>query len=218
MKKLALILAFLACGAASAPAALITYNGTDANRGRRIDFKVDGQNKRYFAGVYDITIDSTLDTIAMCVELFKTIGPDTYNLTTAPPSSINSGARISWLVENFLQLIDTQDGGAGLQLALWDLVHDGGDGFAAGRVRSNNSTNLQVLSIANRFLSASNGQSSNGAVVLFTNNIDNGKMRQTLITGGPTPGGDQVPEPGTVILIGSALLAAGLLRRRRRPV
>ena len=62
-----------------------------------------------------------------------------------------------------------QKQGAALQLAIWDVVHDGGDGFAAGRIRQSadalNPTDSIVLSLANSFLSASLGQTQTGGIV-----------------------------------------------------
>ena len=93
-------------------------------------------------------------------------------------NSINNGGRIDWMLRNTLPAINAQfdaslkqKQGAALQLAIWDVVHDGGDGFAAGRIRQSadvlNPTDsiVIVLSLANSFLSASLGRTQTGGIV-----------------------------------------------------
>lgn len=216
MKPLLALAAILSLGL-PASAGTITFNGVDTDRGRNIWFNADGRDRYVFSGAYDITVNGEIDVLAMCVEFFKTISTGTYDSVLDAPSTINLGNRIAWLIERNLQFIDSRDKGAGLQLALWDLVHDSGDGFAAGRIRRSSSytTNAAVLGFANDFITSSIGQSSNSAVIYWNTNQGDGKMRQTLISGVPNPGGEEVPEPATVLLMGSALLGCAWMRRRR---
>lgn len=210
----------LLASAAAAPAALLTYNGHDNSRGEDIYLQVNGRENTVFAGVVEITIDNIFNSDALCVEFFKTISEGDFATNITTPDAINEGGRIAWLVENYLSTVNSTAIGAGLQLAVWDLVHDSGDGFASGQIRSavNYTTPADVLAYANDFLLWSQNQSSSNALVYFNNNIGNGNMRQTLIGPGPTPGEDQVPEPATVFLTGAALLAFGALNQRRKKV
>lgn len=91
-----------------------------------------------YAGAVNITVsdtvDGTVDTIAFCVDLFTSSGLSTYNTTLQSPSTVTNGGRVAWLLQS-LPSVDTATEGSGLQLAIWDIVHDNGDGLAAGVVR-----------------------------------------------------------------------------------
>ena len=73
-----------------------------------------------------------------------------------------------------------------LQLAIWDIVHDGGDGFLTGSVLWGPSsitglTQVQI-DIANRYLADSLGQSVMTGLSIYTNTDPNtGLPVQTLM-------------------------------------
>lgn len=64
-----------------------------------------------------------------------------------PDAYDSDGGAAAWLMQTFLPVVNAAMGstrqidGAALQLAIWDTIHDGGDGFAIGRVRSTGNTN-----------------------------------------------------------------------------
>src|SRR5204862_499848 len=134
--------------------------------------------------------------------------------------------RVAWLVDNSLQptevpaspselpsadWVTSSAKGAGLQLAIWDIVHDNGDGFAAGRVQAagdpGNPTDPAVLSWAQFYESASVGKQSVHAFIYDNVDMGNGQPAQMLagpqyLDGGPTPPtftAFDTPEPSTFV-------------------
>ena len=101
--------------------------------------------------------------------------------------------------------------GAALQLAIWDIVHDNGDGFNAGRIRQSgdalNPTDAIVLAQANNFLASSLGRPLQGGIVYV--NVLGPTSMQRLIS-------DSVPEPSSYGLMLTGCAAIGWLRRKRR--
>ena len=106
--------------------------------------------------------------------------------------------------------------GAGIQLAIWDIVEDGGDGFSAGSVQAvtdtgnpedPNVTDPNVLRWARFYEWVSKGKSSDSAFVYQNVNMPTGQPAQMLegplfLDGGPVP----APEPSTFALAGLALM------------
>jgi hypothetical protein len=110
--------------------------------------------------------------------------------------------------------------GAGIQFAIWDIVHDGGDGFSSGRVQSSAYTDLGILQWAQYYESASVGKSSALAFIYLNVSFSDGSPAQTLagplfLDGGPRPNAP-VPEPGTLMLGGVALIAIGSVAQRKK--
>ena len=100
--------------------------------------------------------------------------------------------------------------GAALQIAIWDVVHDGGDGLSAGRIRSasnQNSNSTAAYTLATTWISESTGHAVNNVTIMI--NTAGTSQMQTLIS----YDGVLTPEPGT-ILCGAGLAAIVLFRRR----
>jgi len=240
-------LLLLACGLASS--STIVATGVDWSRGESIWINADGKDTpAYFAGVIDITVNDTEGSFnrdTLCVDLFTDIYlGQQYDTTVVGPGDVagKSLPRVSWLVDNALlptqnsgytsalpsaDWVSTVDQGAGIQLAIWDIVHDGGDGFSLGRVQAGsaaNPTSAGVLAWAQTYEGLSFGQSSNLAYIYQNVDLGTGQPAQMLAgplfqDGGPIPGNQDpladAPEPGTLLLAGSALIAAGCLFRRK---
>ncbi len=203
----------------------------------------------YFAGVVLISLSENgqqYDRDTLCVDLFTDIYIGvTYNTTVTDPNSIpgENLNRVAWLLNNALMptqgpvyssalpssdWVTTASQGAGIQLAIWDITTDGGDGFSSGRVQAATapgaSTDPTVLAWAKLYESLSLGKSSNQAFVYVNSAIDSGLPAQMLEgpifkDGGPTPLGlnptgiDPTPEPATYVLAGFALVGLGLVKR-----
>ena len=229
----ALRLAFVTClTLAGASATSITYSGDDPNRSFDIWFSAAYQTGDTFlngqpapspqtidvnvtAGIANLLIDGLYTVDAVCVDFFVLISNGVYDVNLLGPNAVGGGTRVAWMLRNTLPTINTQvdpllkrQQAAAFQLAVWDVVHDGGDGFASGRIQSSQSTPTDsiVLTWANTFLGDSAGHTVLGGTVY--QNVNGPLTSQRLMS-------DTVPEPSTyaMLLGGGALL--GLYRRRR---
>ena len=218
-----------------ASATTISFQGLDAARSAQVwmnftylagDVMLNGNtassttsvNEQIGVGVLNVAFDGSLQLQdAFCVDRFRYISNGNYTVNLSAPSTITNGNRAAWLLHDILPQINAAPVGtqqrnlaAALQMAIWDIIQDGGDGFTAGRIRrstsSSNPTNSIILSLANSFITQSNGQSYTNALVL--SNVSVGSYTQRLIV-------DGVPEPSTWALALTGLLWAGLRRAKR---
>ena len=236
----------LLCGPALANT-IIMPTGVDWSRGEGLWIREDGvDTNAYFGGVIFLSISDGVQQWSrdsLCVDLFTDIYlGQQYGTTILTPSEVpgKNLQRVSWLVDNALlptqvsatssalpvnQWVTTAAQGAGIQLAIWDIVHDGGDGFSSGRVQAvtdpAHPTDASVLAWANLYESDSLGRSSNLAYIYQNVNLGNGQPAQMLagplfLDHGPAP----APEPVTLAMVGGALVVFGVAFRRRavRPV
>jgi len=230
IRNQALRLAFLTIFTlAGAGATTITYSGVDPNRSFDIWFTasyvtgdqlLNGQpspndqtiDVNLTAGVANLLIDGLYLTDAICLDFFTLISNGVYDVNLLGPDAVSSGTRVAWMLHNTLPTINAladstekQMRGAAFQLAVWDIVHDNGDGFFAGRIRGSAQTDNLVLSYAASYLSSSNGQSQAAGIVY--QNVAGSDVSQLLMS--------DAPEPSTyaMLLTGGAML--GLWRRRR---
>jgi hypothetical protein len=225
------VAAALFCGIARADS--IVVNGVDTNRGMGSAngndlwiFENGTTNENaYFAGVIVITVSNAGGTPylrdSLCVDLFTGIGVGgSYTTTVLHPDQVSGKhlGRVSWLVDNVLPSVAGPAQGAGLQLAIWDIVHDGGDGFSTGNVRASpdpaHPTNADALGYAVTYEAMSDNKYSDLAFV-YDNRDGYGREVQMLIgpqfsDGGPSP----VPEPSDLML-GVVLVLGGCLVQRR---
>ena len=226
----------------TAAASTIDATGVDSTRGEYgVWITADGADMNtYFAGVISIQLNNGSTSVnrdTLCVDLFTDIYlGQTYATNVLVPSDMpgKNLEWVSWLVDN--ALLPTQNNtyasalpqsdwvtdpsqGAGIQLAIWDIVEDGGDGFSSGRVQQGsvaNPTDPQVLYWAKTYEALSVGHTSNDAFVYLNVNVGNGQPAQMLEgpefykDGGPQP----APECSTLLIVGSALVAIGSIRRR----
>lgn len=226
-----IIAAALLCGTAAADT--IVVNGVDNSRGESVWMNENGADvDAFFAGVILIELNTANGSYfrdTLCVQLFTDIYLyQEYGTTVVAPDS-PAQDRVSWLVDNELPTIvptvpasiESAEG-AGLQLAIWDLIEDGGDGFLKGKVQEGsaaNPTDATVLFWAEtyRSLALMPGHSSSDAFVYLNVNLGNGSPAQDLEgpafhnDGGPQP----APEASTLVLAGTALAALGLVGRRK---
>ena len=91
----------------------------------------------------------------------RSIAGGTYN-TALDFADTPNLKRVAWLLNNYYPTNAVT--GAGLQLAIWDIMSDNGDGFTSGLVRKSTSngspTNATVLADAIQYEALSVGKSS----------------------------------------------------------
>jgi hypothetical protein len=216
---------------AGASATTIGYSGVDPLRSFDIWFSatynpgdqfLDGQTAgstttidvNLTTGIANLLIDGLFTVDAVCVDFFTLISNGTYDVNLLGPSAITNGTRIAWMLQNTLPSINTQSDpvtrnqqAAAFQLAVWDIIHDNGDGFNAGRIQAATgpqATNAIVLFWASAFVGGTVGQSSNAGVVY--QNVGGVGVSQQLMSG--------VPEPSSYALMITGTLILGLFRRR----
>ena len=140
-----------------------------------------------------------------------------YNSAAYLPRTFAHEDRVAWLYVNALPTVTTVTQGEALQLAIWDIIHDNGDGLTVGRVQSSTSTPTAVITQVATYLANSLGQSSLAASIYISSIPVSNVPAQTLVgflqPGSPT---GPVPEPGTFGLIGVAAGLTMLVRRRRK--
>ncbi len=226
-------------------AATIVVTDVDRNRGESIWLNEKGTNvSAYFAGVLLISLTengSTVNRDTLCVDLFTDIMvSQTYGSTVIHPYEVSGKdlGRVSWLVDNALlpaqsdyssalpsdYWVTSAAAGAGIQLAIWDIVHDHGDGLYAGSVQAavgsgNQVTDSGVVTAAEYYLAESYGKTSSLAFVY--NNVDLGSHLAAQMLAGPKfedGGPSPNPEPSTLVMVGAALVVVGRMARRGKRI
>jgi hypothetical protein len=149
--------------------------------------------------------DGNFAGYTFCVDLEHFIGlPTEYEVELLPTSALSHGDRAAWLYNSFAPAAATNLSAASLQLAIWDVVYDNGDGLSTGSFRYTGGLDALASSQASSFIAASAGKSSAAGYLKPT-----GSYGQAML--------HTVPEPGTLGLLGLSLVSlAGLKMRRRR--
>jgi hypothetical protein len=149
--------------------------------------------------------DGVFSGYSFCVDLDHFIGlPTEYEVQVLPSSALSHGNRAAWLYNSFAPAAATNLSAASLQLAIWDVVYDNGDGLSTGNFRYTGGLDALAGSQASSFITASAGKSSTADYLKPTGCYGQGMLHA-------------VPEPGTLSLLGLSLLSiAGLKIRRRR--
>jgi hypothetical protein len=175
-----------------------------------VKIKYNGHTQTVLAGAQSVSIDGA-DPIALyCIDLDhgNRFG-DTYGVNIQDVSTVANSAMVSNLMTNFWSTIDTSTEAAAFQLALWDVVVDGGDGLNSGNFKG---VNIKS-SIASQFsqyqaaIYAGGPEALTLSVYNATSHGHHGNIHQNLI------GAESVPEPAT-LLIAPAIFA--LLKKRRK--
>lgn len=210
MNKLALA---LLTAAALHAGPTVTLTGVDTSRGANVTFLNNGVPETGFAGVILGTFNGVSVSPLFCVDLFTGIGLGTWNTDPLDPRIARNEDRVAWLYLNQISTVTSVNTGLAFQLAIWDIIHDNGDGIGAGSVSTATFTGLTAtqINLVNAYVAASAGKSVLTGVTIYKNsNPATGAPAQDLI-------GISNPEPASAVLVllGFALVGTGTLRRRR---
>ena len=197
-------------------AGTFTLTSVDSTRGGNISYYHNGVTSGGFAGVILGNYNGTNVNPLFCVDLFTDIGYASYNSNPLAPRIVRHEERAAWLYINRLSTVVSKDTGLAFQLAIWDIVHDGGDGLVAGAGLINISatsitgvTQTQI-DLANAYILASQGKSVLTGVSIYQNfSQANGTPAQDLI-GALAP----VPESSTILMgaFGMAVLTLARMK------
>ena len=194
---------------------MIRILSVDTNRGQNTWTNQNGTDTQSFLGVIRVSLDGAGAKDAFCIDAFVSVSiNDNYAVNLNDPSSAQR-QRVAWLLNNQLPTLNALPNGtdkrqrfAALQLTIWDIVHDNGDGFNAGLIRwdtaGTNNTPTNVRTYSDLFRTISAGQSLANFGWIATH-VDGPQVKQTLFV---VPN----PEPATALLLVPALI---LLRFRR---
>jgi hypothetical protein len=219
--KILLLLSLLTAGQAFATSTL-TVVGPDNATGLS-NLWIDENGTPTQAGwVGGLDVSGTgIVPLVYCVQLSVGITNGTYN-TVLDFSDPAADQRVAWLMEyewpsSFYSGSQLQIQGAAFQLAIWDILVDGGDGFGTATTKAGNvsqstgstATPAAVITAATQYESLSFGKTATSFGVVYDNTvIGTGAAAQNLM--GATP------EPAAMVLIcsGLAMIAVGCVRRR----
>lgn len=194
---------------ASASAEILTIHGLGF--GENVKVKLGATGIAAFGGEQMIDIDGSSVFASYCVDLTHvnavgnsyTVTPKSTNLLNTP-----NGGKVAWLYNSKGVLVNSNQKGAALQLAIWDALYDGGDGFASGSLVDNGS-NATTVALAETYL-VDLGANTDEATWFDADH--NGNQYQDMIGPQASP---PVPEPFTMAL-GAATLGMALKRRLRK--
>lgn len=205
-------LGILAFFVTSLEAGTFILTGVDASRGANITFYnvSKGAFEQGFAGEILGTFDGISVSPLFCVDLFTDIGYGSYTSTPLNPRLVRHEDRVAWLYLNQLATVNSADTGLAFQLAIWDIVHDNGDGLSAGLVQSSASSVVGLtqnqVDLANGYINTSLGHSVTTGVSIYQNfDPTSGAPAQNLV-------GADAPEPSTLVFAAIGFLILGLVR------
>lgn len=195
----------------SLSAGTITITAVDTTRGGNLRFLVNGVEERHFSGVILGNYNGGPSQSLFCVDLFTSIDLATYSSEPRAPNSTRE-LRTAYLYTNYLAGVSSVALGQAMQLAIWDIMHDGGDGINAGSIRRSSNTSNTVANAWTNYLSVSLGRTSTGASIYV--NFSGTTPAQNLIGAFQPTAIPGVPEPATFALVGAAMMSLGLYRRK----
>lgn len=210
-----ILLAFATAG----QAAVLYYSDYDLTRAQNVFLQLETspgnvQEVQESAGVMSIQVDGGPVLDAFCADVFTGIaGGTTYSSTVFSTNSAPY-TRVAWLIASVLPTIVSGSGtaqqqGAALQVAIWDVIHDNGNGLDAGVLQRSTNTDASVAAYVNSYLAAA--WSPTAGLNLYQNVFPNTSFAaQDLVSLTSA-----VPEPSTRALMAALVLGALVMAGRK---
>lgn len=165
----------------------------------------------FSAGGFQGTWNST-PIIFWCIELTQTFSFGTL-FTTYVPSAASNALLSKLFSAAYAGALGSTQNSAAFQLAIWEIIYDGSNlNLSDGAFKVlDNKGNGATVATAQTYLNSVAGASANYNLVFL-----NEPNQQDFVTANviPTATTTRVPEPGSLALIGIALIAAGFMRAR----
>ncbi|MDX2065345.1 MAG: PEP-CTERM sorting domain-containing protein [Fimbriimonadaceae bacterium] len=195
----------------AANASILTVSGMASGRFQNVTVNYLGNNLAVAAGAQDASYNSS-SFLGYCVDITKFNNlPTSYEVTPVNASTtLPNGIRVSKLYNKYAAGA-TGNQAAALQLAIWDVLYDNGDGLSSGTFKSGVSGS--ILSNYNTIIADSlTGISDLATHFDPTNHGTKGDKNQGLIGPATFLPPAPVPEPSSMAVLGLGALA---FRRRR---